>query len=65
VADKARAMAAAKDAGLDMARIEKYLANPEVKSTIEENLKLAETAERPSHPLTLVNERFPLLLCGF
>jgi protein-disulfide isomerase len=41
-ADKARAMAAAKDAGLDMARIEKDLASPEVKSTIEENLKLAE-----------------------
>ena len=35
-------MAAAKDAGLDMARIEKDLASPEVKSTIEENLKLAE-----------------------
>jgi protein-disulfide isomerase len=41
-ADKARAMAAAKDAGLDVARIEKDLANPEVKSTIEENFKLAE-----------------------
>jgi protein-disulfide isomerase len=41
-ADKARAMAAAKDAGLDMARIEKDLASPEVKSTIDENLKLAE-----------------------
>src|SRR5579871_5813341 len=42
VADKARAMAAAKDAGLDTARIEKDLASPEVKATIEENLKLAE-----------------------
>jgi protein-disulfide isomerase len=41
-ADKARAMAAAKDAGLDVARIEKDLASPEVKSTIEENFKLAE-----------------------
>jgi len=41
-ADKARALAAAKDAGLDVARIEKDLANPEVKSTIEENFKLAE-----------------------
>ena len=41
-ADKARAMAAAKDAGLDMARIEKDLASPEVKATIEENFKLAE-----------------------
>src|SRR5215467_6991952 len=41
-ADKARAMAAAKDAGLDTAKIEKDLATPEVKATIEENLKLAE-----------------------
>ncbi len=42
VADKARAMAAAKDAGLDTARIEKDLASPEIKATIEENMKLAE-----------------------
>src|ERR1700742_678813 len=41
-ADKARAMAAAKDAGLDTARIEKDLASPEVKATIAENMKLAE-----------------------
>ena len=41
-ADKARALAAAKDAGLDMARIDKDLASPEVKATIEENFKLAE-----------------------
>jgi protein-disulfide isomerase len=41
-ADKARAMAAAKDAGYDMARLEKDLASPEVRATIEENFKLAE-----------------------
>jgi protein-disulfide isomerase len=41
-ADKAHAMAAAKDAGLDMARIEKDMAGPEVKATLEENLKIAE-----------------------
>jgi protein-disulfide isomerase len=41
-ADKARAMAAAKEAGLDTARIEKDLSSPEVKATIEENFKLAE-----------------------
>jgi protein-disulfide isomerase len=35
-------MAAAKDAGLDTAKIEKDLASPEVKATIEENFKLAE-----------------------
>jgi protein-disulfide isomerase len=41
-ADKARALAAAKDAGYDTAKIEKDLASPEVKATIEENFKLAE-----------------------
>jgi protein-disulfide isomerase len=41
-ADKARALAAAKDAGLDVARIEKDLAGPEVRATLEENFKLAE-----------------------
>jgi protein-disulfide isomerase len=42
VADKARAMAAAKDAGLDTARIEKDLTSPEIRATIQENMKLAE-----------------------
>jgi protein-disulfide isomerase len=42
VADKARAMAAAKDAGLDTARIEKDITSPEVKATLAENMKLAE-----------------------
>jgi protein-disulfide isomerase len=35
-------MAAAKDAGFDMARLEKDIASPEVRATLEENLKLAE-----------------------
>jgi protein-disulfide isomerase len=41
-ADKARALAVAKDLGLDMARIDKDMASPEAKATIEENFKLAE-----------------------
>src|SRR5882762_1875615 len=41
-ADKARAMAVAKEVGLDMARLEKDLASPEVRNTLEENFKLAE-----------------------
>jgi protein-disulfide isomerase len=41
-ADKAHAMAAAKDVGMDMARIEKDMQSPEVKATLEENLKVAE-----------------------
>jgi protein-disulfide isomerase len=41
-ADKAHALAAAKEAGFDMARLDKDLQSDEVKQTLEENLKLAE-----------------------
>jgi protein-disulfide isomerase len=41
-ADKAHALAAAKDVGMDMGRLEKDLASPEVKATMDENFKLAE-----------------------
>jgi protein-disulfide isomerase len=41
-ADRAHALAAAKDAGLDMTRIEKDMQSPEVKASIEESMKLAE-----------------------
>jgi protein-disulfide isomerase len=42
-ADRAHALAVAKDVGLDMTRLEKDMASDEVKKTIDENLKLAET----------------------
>lgn len=41
-ADKARALAVAKEVGLDVARIEKDMASDEVKATLEESFKLAE-----------------------
>jgi len=41
-ADKARALAAAKDVGLDVARLEKDMKSDEVSKTIEESMKLAE-----------------------
>jgi protein-disulfide isomerase len=41
-ADKARALAAAKDAGFDMARIEKDLASEEVRDTLKETMKVAD-----------------------
>jgi len=41
-ADKARALAVAKDIGLDMGRLDKDLASPEVKATLQESFKLAE-----------------------
>src|SRR4051795_5691320 len=41
-ADKARALAAAKEAGLDMARLEKDMASDEARVSLEESFKLAE-----------------------
>ena len=41
-ADKARALAVAKEVGFDMARIEKDMSSPEVKAQLEESFKLAE-----------------------
>ena len=41
-ADKAKAVAAAKEVGADMARLEKDMASPEVKETLAESFKLAE-----------------------
>jgi protein-disulfide isomerase len=41
-ADKAHALAAAKDAGFDVARIEKDLASDEVRETLRENMKVAD-----------------------
>ena len=40
--DKAKAVAAAKDSGVDMGRLEKDMASPEVKATLEENFRIAE-----------------------
>jgi protein-disulfide isomerase len=42
-ADKMRALAVAKEVGLDMARLEKDLGGDEPKATIEESLRMAET----------------------
>ena len=41
-ADKARALAVAKEVGLDMTRLEKDMASEEVKTTLDESFKLAE-----------------------
>src|SRR6185312_6317354 len=41
-ADKARALAVAKDVGVDMTQLQKDMQSAEVKATLEENFKLAE-----------------------
>jgi protein-disulfide isomerase len=56
-ADKARALAAAKDAGLDVARIEKDITSPEVRATIEENYKLAEAMGMNGTPSYVIGKQ--------
>jgi protein-disulfide isomerase len=56
-ADKARAMAAAKDAGLDMARLEKDLSSQEVRATLEENMKLAESMGMNGTPSYVIGKQ--------
>jgi protein-disulfide isomerase len=56
-ADKAHALAAAKEAGLDMAKLEKDLASPEVKATIEENFKLAESMGMNGTPSYVIGKQ--------
>lgn len=56
-ADKAKALQAAKDAGLDMARLEKDIASPEVKATLEENYKLAENMGLNGTPSYVIGDQ--------
>jgi protein-disulfide isomerase len=56
-ADKARAMAAAKEAGLDMSKLEKDLGSQEVRATIEENFKLAESMGMNGTPSYVIGKQ--------
>jgi protein-disulfide isomerase len=56
-ADKARALAVAKDVGLDMAKLEKDMASPEAKATIEENFKLAESMGMNGTPSYVIGKQ--------
>jgi protein-disulfide isomerase len=55
-ADKARALQAAKDAGFDVARIEKDMNSDEVKVSLEESMKLAEALGLNGTPSYVVGE---------
>jgi protein-disulfide isomerase len=57
VADKARALAVAKEVGLDVARLEKDMASPEAKATIEENFKLAESMGMNGTPSYVIGKQ--------
>ena len=54
--NKYRAMAAAADAGADMARLEKDIESAEIAATLEENLKLARTLGISGTPAYVVGE---------
>src|SRR5438094_3550586 len=56
-ADKARALAAAKEAGVDMARLDKDIASPEVRATLEENYKLAEAMGMNGTPSCVIGKQ--------
>jgi protein-disulfide isomerase len=56
-ADKARAMAVAKEVGLDMAKLEKDMAGPEAKATLEENFKLAEAMGMNGTPSYVIGKQ--------
>jgi protein-disulfide isomerase len=55
-ADKARALAVAKEVGMDMARLDKDLASDEVKTSIDESLKLAETLGLSGTPSFIIGD---------
>jgi len=54
-ADRTRALAAAKEAGADMARLEKDMNGPEVRAALEESFKLAETLGLNGTPSYVIN----------
>src|SRR5499433_2859682 len=56
-ADKARALAAAKEAGLDAAKIEKDMSSPEARGTHEENFKLAEAMGMNGTPSYVIGKQ--------
>lgn len=56
-ANKARALAVAKEVGLDMDRLQKDMKSPEVKTTLEENFKLAEALGLNGTPSYVIGEK--------
>jgi protein-disulfide isomerase len=56
-ANKARALAVAKEVGYDMDRLQKDMQSPEVKATLEENFKLAEALGMNGTPSYVVGEK--------
>jgi len=56
-ANKARALAVAKDVGMDMTRLQKDMQSPEVKATLQENFKLAEALGLNGTPSYVIGDK--------
>jgi protein-disulfide isomerase len=64
-ADRARALAAAKDVGLDVARIERDMASAEVKATLDESMKLADALGLNGTPSYVIGNEVVIGAVGF
>lgn len=56
-ADRARALAVAKEVGMNMAQIEKDMQSPEVNATLQESFKLAETLGLNGTPSYVISDK--------
>jgi protein-disulfide isomerase len=64
-ANKERALAAAKDAGFDMARIEKDLQSPEIDATLKESAQLAESLGLSGTPTFVIADELVIGAQGY
>jgi protein-disulfide isomerase len=64
-ADKARALAVAKEVGFDMTRIQRDMASPEVATTIAEDMKLADALGVNGTPSYVVGDELVVGAVGF
>lgn len=63
--DQARALAAAKEVGCDMARIQKDMNSPEVQATIDEDMKLADAIGVDGTPSYVIGNQLMVGAIGF
>jgi protein-disulfide isomerase len=63
-ANKARALAVAKEVGYDMDRLQKDMQSPEVKTTLEETFKLAEALGLNGTPSYVIGEKVEIGAVG-
>jgi protein-disulfide isomerase len=65
VADLSRALAVAKEVGFDMTRLQKDMSSPEVKTTIDEDMKLADAIGVDGTPSYVVGDQLVVGAVGF